>query len=465
MKVIADADGRSIAGIKIIVNGPFESITLFNDGLHDDNAFNDNVFAAIGRINDSIEEGDYNLFFSTSFRGVDGNATSAITVFPFINVDAIVPEEIELGNNLHIEGIFSIDSKPVKVNSGFLLNNLFNEVIVSENSESNEEGEFSFSYRSTFLDKPGEWIFSISGEDEHKNTVKFERTINVFAQGKTPKREIEFLKSIKENYSNGDEIEILIRITQESLPVENASVVVSAGKNTLELTERENGEYAGTIVFAQEKFLENSFLKVQATNESGATIISDEFSFKVSVGKFKMEILEPEKKVFGAGEKISVKAIVTDLENSLVSDAKVYALLNNKRLDLELESAGIYSAEYLVEESDEGSIELLIGAENRFAKGEVTKTVFVSGQSMFTSIEENLWPLLFGLLIVAGTGYFLMPKYREYNVKDKKKNKLRELDSLEKEAQGRYFHKKTINKKEYNELMEKYKKERREAEL
>ena len=42
-KAKADADGRSIAGIKVKVSGPFDQFTLFNDGKHDDEGFSDNV--------------------------------------------------------------------------------------------------------------------------------------------------------------------------------------------------------------------------------------------------------------------------------------------------------------------------------------------------------------------------------------------------------------------------------------
>jgi len=465
LKITADADGRNIAGVKIKVNEPFEKLTFFNDGLHDDNLSHDNIYATTTKIINTIKEGNYNLFFSTSFRGIDGNTSLAITVFPQIDINTIIPSELEIGNTLNIQGISSIESNPVKTDFNFLLKTKDNLLIFSENKTSNEKGEFSFLYRSTFLDEPGEWILSIYGEDEYKNTVKLKKTIKIIEPGKMPKRNITFLKSIKESYSNGEEIELLIQITEKSLPVENAKVLISAGKNSSELTNIGNGKYAGTVVFVNEDVSKTASLNIQVINENGLTIIQEKFPFKTSIGELRVEISELEKKVFGTGEKIKIKAIVINSENFLVSDANVYLLLNNKKLNLEIKTAGVYSAEYLVDKNDEGTLELLIVAENEFAIGNITKTIFISGKSDFKKIEENWKLLLFVLLVISGAGYFLIPKYKKYLTKSKKENKLIELNTLEKEAQKRYFNEKTINKKEYNNLIEKYKKEKRETEL
>lgn len=465
-KVIADADGRSISGIKINVNGPFEKFTLFNDGLHEDEKFGDNVFGAYNSIVKGTKTGIWDINFSTAFRNIEGNFGIQIEVFPIVDVELIFPSELELGNNLLIKGKFSINNKPVSVGVNAILKDDLNNIIFQKFSESSPEGEFSFNYRTTFIDPVGTWIFSLKGEDVFGNIINEEKRITIFQPGGTPKREITLLKQLKENYSGDDLIELAISVKEESDYVAGATAIANLFSTTTKLTEIGFGEYIGTIKIPRGKIGDNSELIINIFNTEGGLIASKKYLVNISPEKLIVEIISPEKKLFEAGDNITFRALATYSDFSVLNNAKAFAVFNNKKLELKEESPGVFSASYKIKKEDQGQLEIIITVESSEGTTESTsKSVFVSGKSFFYGIEENASSLIIGAIILIIVGTFIATQLKTKASKTGKINKLKEIDELEKQAQIMYLRNKTINKKEYNNLMEKYNKQRRELEI
>ena len=462
-KAVADADGRSIAGIQVNVLGPFKEFRLFNDGMHDDEGFSDNVFAATVPVQPGSKPGLWDINFLTSFRGVDGKASVQIEVYPLVDVVLDAPAELELGNSLKIDGTFSINGRPVSAKFRAELLDDLNEIIAEKEIESGPEGKFSFEYRSTFVDSTGKWSFRMGGEDAFGNSVEASRSVRVFESGKLPQREITLLKPLKEKYSAGDEIELAVRVEEEGLPLEGANAGAEIFGKKTRLAGIGAGEYAASIELPVKEAKEGAELKVSVFNADGGLVAEKTFTVNVLGGKLKLEVISPEKKLLEIGEAIEFKVLAAYPDESLAPQAEVFAVFNGKKLGLKEVQPGIYSASYKIEGEDEGSLKIIFTAETPegFA-GEAEKTVFVAGKSSFSGFEENFPAFLAGIgaaIIIVTAAAVLLRKRRG---KKEKKERLKELDSLERQAQEMYFRRKTINKDEYNKLMEKYSKEERE---
>jgi len=87
--------------------------------------------------------------------------------------------------------------------------------------------------------------------------------------------------------------------------------------------------------------------------------------------------------------------------------------------------------------------------------------VFISGKSIFYDMQKYSYLLLIGAAIIIGISALIFRKIKNRSVKIGRHEELKRIDMLEKEAQTRYFREKTINKEEYNRLMDNYGKARR----
>jgi len=460
-KAMADADGRSIAGIKIKISDPSREFTLFNDGLHDDNRFNDNVFATTESIEQGIDPGDYNIVFSTEFRNIEGLASIELQVYPAIDIEVELAAEIELGNTLNVNGRLSINDKPTSTKFKATIFDDSEKEIAEKEIESDSEGYFKFDYRSTFIDQLGNWKIVFEGQDNFGNKIFEEKSLFVFEPGKLPERNISLIKTLKESYSPEEEIEIAIKVEEESGLIEEARVTAEAFGVKQELSKIGPGEYAGIISAVVESGGLAQELIIKVYNSKGGLIAIQNYPLIIEAGKLNAELLAPVEKVFSSGETIEIKILLTNQNNSLVQEAEVYALINGKKLVLKKESEGIFSANYKITE-ETGALEIAIIAKTPAgAEGNTRKNVFVSGKDFFSGVEitqEIGIALLLGLIVLGVIGV----KLKEKSEKKGKKDRLAELDNLEKTAQKMYLREKTINKKEYNKLMEKYNKQRRE---
>lgn len=462
-KAKADADGRSIAGIKVKVSGPFDQFTLFNDGKHEDEGFSDNIFGGYSSIVSGTEPGIYDVNFFTTFRNVSGDAVIQIEVYPIINIEIFIPAEEELGNTLSITGKFSINTIPVSIGVEATLRDDSNNIIVQKFIESDSEGKFNFDYRTTFVDDEGAWRFSLKGEDDFGNVINEEKIIKIYQPGEIPNREIKLLKSLNNSYESNNLIELAISVTEESAQIRDATVIATLFDTPTKLTDIGNGEYAGTVKIPRGTGGDKSELIINVFNSDGGLIASEKYFLNINPGKLIVEIISPEKKLFEAGENIEFKVLTTYTDFSAVSNATVFAIFNNKKLELKEESPGVFSAAYKINDEDQGQLEIIITAESKEgATGQANKSLFISGKSFFYGIEENASSLIIAAIILIIVGAFVARKMKVKASKTGKTNKLKELEELEKRAQEMYFHEKSINKEEYNNLIDKYKNQRRE---
>ena len=463
IKVRATADGGSIASAKIFVNGPFSEVVLFNDGQHDDELFNDNVQAARVVVRDGSVPGQWDLNFSATFREVEGKNSMKIEVYPFVEVNGIIPSDFELGNNLFITGVFSVAGKNIDAEAEAELIDSAGSVLVSDTLKSDSNGNFVFQYRSTLIDRNGTWTFSLKGKDEHENIIDLNSQINVFDAGRLPKRNITLVNTLNESYFTGEEFNIKVYLDEENEPIDGARVVASVlGAETV-LVPSGNGEYAGAIKLPSGKIREKANLIVNAFNASKGLIASSTFFIDVVPGVLSVDFLSPEKKLFDVGEVVTFRAFVAYPDKTLANEAIVYVIFNKKRLKLASEGSGLYSAAYKIQDDGQGLLEFTLSAKTADgSEGTSVKELFVKGKGFFYGVTENWGIFIVGALLAVLAATVIAVFMKRKKEHEQHTDMLKELDELEKQAQRMYFHEKSINKAEYSKLIEKYKKQRME---
>ncbi len=463
-KAEVDADGRSIAGIRVNVSGFIEEFELYNDGLHDDGAFSDNVFGGYAGVPTGLTPGRWEVDFNTNFRNVDGNNSVVIEVFPFVDAKVDVPAEIELGDNFNVVMELSINGKPVVARTVFSIIDDRNNVISDGNVSSGADGKIGFSYRSTLIDHPGIWRLVVDGSDLAGNMVRVEKRVVVYNPGETPERRITYIKTPKESYVGGETFEAAVHIEEEGKPLESVLVVVKLLGERLELVQIGSGDYVGSLRLPVRHEDENVLLEIQVYNESGGLIAGERRVFSLGSGTLNVEVVSPIERVFESGDDITFTAVVTYSDGSLADNATVYAVFNNQKLVLSRDKAGVYSAVYRVND-DEGAIQVTVTAETGSASsGEAKTSYVVSGRSAFYGLKENLSTIMAvvaGLIIIAAIAMVI---YKRKSIIKDRKAKLAEIEESKRTVQNSYFREKRINKEEYMNLMDKYDTQKRELE-
>ena len=460
-KISVDADGANVAGAGISVSGPFErNIEFFNDGLHEDEKFSDRIYAARISLQSDTTPGIKDVNFSAKFRGLEGKKTLKIEAYPFIDLEVDSDGEVELGNTINMKAKASINGKPAPAVLKIELINQDGDLI--ERKELAGDENIDFKYRTTFADKPGKWNLHIFGSDQFGNRADWNRALEVYEPGKTPQREMTLIKSLKESYSAGEEMEVAIKVLENSAPVSTGYAFANFGEVKQSLLKIGEGEYAFTLRIPTDIRAGKHALEITFFNAENVLLATEEFDLNITAASITMQIISPDKKIFEAGEEIEFVVLLFYADNSPVQDAEVSALFNGKKLPLKIRQPGVFSAKYTAEQSDYGYLEVsIIAATPQGAVAEMKNNVFISGKSIFYDMQKYSYLLLIGAAIIIGISALIFRKIKNRSVKIGRHEELKRIDMLEKEAQTRYFREKTINKEEYNRLMDNYGKARR----
>ncbi len=462
-KVVLDADGRNVAGSDVSVRGPFNEFVLFNDGLHDDNLFNDGVHAAWASVPKGTPEGFWDVNFFASFRGIDGNASIKIAVYPYVDSEIIVPSVHEIGSNLDVNGMLSINERPVQMPFRVLVETESGKVIASkEVSSSGSDGRFSFSYRSSFTDQQGLWLLSLLGEDDSGNDLNRFFEVMAFEPGAVPKRDLELAKPLLDSYLPGGSLELAVKLTQDLKALDANRVEASImGKKTALLRIGE-GIYAGSAAIPSGASGE-TLVEVSGFDARGALVAFGSFNISVLPPRLEVKILSPETGLYRVGETIDFTVAVTGNGSGLTENPEVFALFNGKRLPLEMVQDRLFSAQYKIGEDDMGSLEISILAKtDSGSSGESKSDIFVAAATVEQGFGELAVPALALIGIVLAILVVASPFIKSEMLKKSKASKLAELDSLEKRAQEMYFREKSISKQDYAKFMDDYGQRRRE---
>lgn len=458
-KLRITADGRPIASPDISTKGDFGEIRFFNDGKHGDENAADNVFAGTVTVPNDWNAGTKTAEITAEFLKVSSTKKILLEIDPSLEIKTYLPPSIELGQNIDFFGQVLKKGNPEMAD--FMIKIFVGDKIVfSKNNATDSNGSFNETYRSSLLDRQGNWKLEISALDEFGNFEKIEATIDAAPPKKIEPLNIEVAGDFKREYLQGDEINFILRLVNGSKElVKNAEVLLNLpDKKQVSLVEIEPGKYAVSIPVVRQYKRGFNVFGVEATDTQNGLEVkaSKQFVLNVAGRELKIEVLEPSELMYKVGEKMELKVRVTDFDGEPVNDAAVRALVNGGEVMLSLSKIGVYSVAYEILPKDEGGLKIefsaVDAAQNMGLKG---ISVNSGGKGFFFDISQNF--ALFGgvMALAIAIGVFSLVFLR---LRKNEKGLLKKIGSFEdaqKRLQEKYFHEHSLSKEEYKSLMEK----------
>ena len=284
---------------------------------------------------------------------------------------------------------------------------------------------------------------------------------------------VEFLSPIKgSTYSRGETVPITVEVSKEEQPIKEAELsFISPKGEYLKLTEIEPGTYTTNYQVLFDDPLGPWRLAVQAiktvdniTKAGGNTI-----PLQINSGEIRFQILSPiEEKIF-TGMELNYEIKLTYPNDELIKGADLKAKLsNNKTLNFLEEKPGIYTANYLVESKDIGTLDSkMLVDDNKGNTAELPSLLlYVKERTIvefylvtaYQKLIRPYWWAILSLFLISGIIY--KPFYEVKRLKSKIKKAKYEQETIRHmhlESERDYYKHKTLNKTDFRKLIQQYK--------
>lgn len=465
IKVKISADGVAVKNAQVKANGFFGEARLLNDGDHGDELNNDDFYANTILVPNDMQADNYVVTVSAGFDGFQGIKDFNFTVAPLLDVRIEANEEYFLGDSLNIKGIVLRKSTAIKTKA--LLSIYSNNIKVFEREfETNNAGEFSYSYRTSFLENAGDWRVEVFASDEFTNKGLGEKSIRVSDTKITAYLAVEVLQEIKETYNRGEALKVSVKVLRGlSEAISGAEVVAVLPDNTqTRLSETQPGIYEADIPVGLSFPLGHQEIRVNALkkNDGEKSFFAGTQSLGFNVQKVDLilEIVEPTRFSFQVGDEIEFVVRVFYPDKKPVVASEVFSKINGKDFPLKQAAKGTYTGKYLVEEKDSPFIQFEAEADDGFennGSGEIELEVSGTSYAHYLrkySAEIALVVVALAIAaVVTGAGVLRIGKLKE--IEAKQKLLLEKIKSI----QRQYFKEGAMDKKNYEVFMDKYQSE------
>ncbi|MAG21718.1 MAG: hypothetical protein CL943_00235 [Candidatus Diapherotrites archaeon] len=466
IKIKVLADGSPVSDPNVSVIGFFGSMKLYDDGNHGDDKKFDTVFANSFIIPANAIEGTKVLKITAEKRGVVGTVSvemeldASLELSMTINDDRFVlSDAIELDGQLKRRGLPIQDTIAIY----FLFDG---NTLVSAYIEPDENGSFSYTYHTSVIDPLGKWTISAGSVDAKGNRGTSEKTFELYKGIQDFYYNLEFVEPLSKIFSRGDVMKFLVEITDEDGNfVDGANVNISLpNTETLKLNEITTGSYTNSYKLPYDFGLGRRSFTVVASKDINGFLFSG-FSSKEAIidkGKIFVDLVKPEKRIFYFGDAINFEFELHYFDNTSVSKAIVDLKVNNKLLQVEEVSRGLYHATYIV--SDEIEIErmlLFMGVKDQSENlGEYSEEfeIRAGGGPLYSLQRNTIFIIGFGGVMLFAL--FIAALYVRKILKAQGHGKRKvELERLIEELRQQYFEKGKIKSGEYREILNRYQSE------
>jgi len=457
-KVLAKAtlniDGVEVKDAKVRASGFFGEIPLYNDGKHDDGTRNDNIYGNYFVIPLDAKGELYPVNFTVEFLKEEAKKVAFINVVPKVTFSLTFEKDLFiLGDKLGFNADVKVKDKPI--NLPVDINFVFEDEIISHRDYNSENGNFTAGYRTTFIDKPGKYQLIISTKDENGNIGLVEKEIEVLDPKSTNFLFVDVNTSGE--FKKGGKAEFFVNVkTIDNQIVSGAEVKgeTETGK-TFIFTEKETGKYYGEVLVSN--VLDSSNLKVKITALKQAKQGSKEITVPLKPTKVLISLINPKKSTFLAGEEILITVNASYENGEPVVSETIFATVNNETIVLNGTEQGVYQGNYIVNLDDEGAVAIKINLDDGFNNtAEELIEVEVSGISYLYYLRTygiSMLLIIFAVSITLIFGYIYIKKLTGINALKKKEARI--IETI-KALQTEYFVEGTLDKKNYDESMEKY---------
>lgn len=460
VKATITADGVPIKDATVEIEGFFGKLQLLNDGHHGDANPFDNAYGNTLAIPENIEADTYPVTINAVFENNRGIKTFSLKIDPKLELRLnISKESIFLGDEISVSGIVS--KKTAGIKSSVALTVYSNGIrVAQENAESNDLGEFSYSYRTSFLDSEGEWKIEAFTKDGLENTGYEEKKIKVSASEITAFLNVNIAKELKETYVRGENALISITVTDKGQkPVGGAKVSVLVPKMASLALQEKDGLYEGMLQIGRDFPLGKQEIKITAlkTDQNDFFAGTATIKFGVEATQIALQLVSPKATSVQIGDEIEFRVLASYGDQSPVILSKIDSNVNGKTISLNAVERGVYSGKYIVSENDSPKIFFGIYVDDSFGNTAFSsQEIEVSGYSAFHYLRRFGLQLVFGailIVVIGGALFFIMSKQRRIlGLEKEAKHTIEEIKKIQQE----YFKEATLDRKNYERLLDKY---------
>jgi hypothetical protein len=460
------SSGQAVSNARLRASGFFGTVELFNDGLHGDGTDSDNVYGNWVTVPVTAPEGLLSASVEGDFAGDHAALDFFVLVKPELSYSLEFPALVFLGNNFLVSGNVQAGSRPVVLSFEFHLSDPSGKVIEKKEITTSANGSFSYSYRTSLIDPTGEWALDANGFDANNNRFSLSKTVLVEDPGRERSLGIDYA-SDKITVGKGETVSFVVTVTDFNFPVSDASVeLVDPLGNNFPLSFLSDGKYGFSYRAPFELPAGQQSFRFQARRSTGITVKgTKEFVFPIEGKPFSMELLLPTEKKFSIGDSVRFRVRAEYAPAQPVLDANAFVLINGKRVPLASEGGGFYSGEYLLEETDAGSLPFEAVVADRFEnRSSATGSVEAIGFGFLFFVQRFGAIVLVIAVILLTFFWFLHRSMNKSLLIQKLEKRKNELLELEKNIQVKYFELASMEKTEFEKFMALYENELKEVE-
>ena len=400
------------------------------------------------------------MTINTLFENNRGIKTLDIKVDPKLEMHLnLSNEKIFLGDEISVRGIVSKKTSGIK--SSVALTVYSNGIrVAQETVESNDLGEFSYSYRTSFLDSEGEWKIEAFTKDGLENTGFEEKTIKVSSSEITAFLNVNVAKELKETYMRGENALISISVTdKDGKPVRGAKVSVIMPKMAPLVLQEKESLYEGMLQIGRGFPLGRQAIKINAlkTDQNNFFAGTATVKFLVGAAQIALQVVSPKAASVQIGDEIEFRVLANYSDQSGAILSKIDSNVNGEAILLNAVERGVYSGKYVVSEKDSPKIFFEIFVDDSFGNTAFSsQEMEVSGYSIFYYLRKFGLQLAVGailLIAIGGALFLVMSKQRRIlGLEKEAKHTIEEIKKIQLE----YFKEATLDRKNYERLLDKY---------
>lgn len=331
------------------------------------------------------------------------------------------------------------------------------------------DGIFSYNYIISYGDPDGNWVVTVTAEDNLGNSGTAAENITVTIPTHVYYT-VQFTDPVAGlSYTRGENVRISVEVSEGGVAVDNAEVSFNnpTGEKIV-LDRTAPGTYSTRYTIRWDDPLANWHISTEAkkTVENVLKAGGSWISIQIKPATFSIVLLSPTQRTFTVGESIEVEVQISypdgePVENLLVS----IVTPRGENLGLVYEESGIYGVTYSFSSEDVGSwhLEVAVTDSSGNSGSKVSIINIVQPGAVETVLSRYWWALLSIIVAAGGASVYVFKRSRSAGRLDRIKTEMVELDKLEKDAVIRYFKEGSLSRSAFDRLIRKF--ERRRAEL
>ncbi len=450
-------DDEPVSGALVRAKGFFGDIPLLNDGRHDDGTRNDNVYANTFTIDSKALKALYPVTITAELGGVLKKKTVFLNMVPKLSFTVVFDKEFYiLGDNLAF--IANLNRKQAPLNLSVDLNYTYEGELVKKDTIRADNGNFKGEHRTTLIDRDGNYLLTMSAIDANNNSGLYEKAVVVLNPDATNFLFVGITVDENRLYSKGEPIPITVSVKDITGGKIGEATVMGRTDSGLSfrLEENDSAEYSGEFTVPQQT--QSGELKISVSAAKQSKQGAAEAVVNITSSKVNLEVIEPkEHSTHQIGEEIRFRVKATYDNGDPIITESIQVTVGNEAIELRGVENGVYAGTYVVKQADEGNLSIKIVFDDGYSNAaEQAIEVEASGTSyQFYLRSYGLSILLFAVAVII-VGVFAVSFIKKLTgVQSLKKKEKRLLETI-KGIQTQYFVEGSMDKKTYDEQMEKY---------